>query len=99
MVAAENADQKDPGSNLLNILLFLLCFKSEECWFKSREQLIDKKNLPTQIRNIPTALPYQGSAELPHHGKKYSAQKRRLGFVTFSLISLCSLPSAHATEH
>ena len=38
VVAAWNADQKDPGSNLLCILLFILYFKSEGCWLESREQ-------------------------------------------------------------
>ena len=70
-------------------LLFLSYFKSEGCWLESREQSINKI-LSAQIRNIPTPLPYQGSAQLPHHDKKYSAQKRRLGYVPLSLISLCS---------
>ena len=38
VVAAWKADQKDPGSNLLWILLFLLYFKSEGCWFESRKR-------------------------------------------------------------
>ena len=40
-------------------------------------------NLSTQIRYIPTHLPSQGSAQLPHHGKKSSTTIRR-GFVTNS---------------
>ena len=38
LVAAWIADHKDPGSILLCILIFPLYFKSERCWFKSREQ-------------------------------------------------------------
>ena len=80
---------EEHGSNLL-FLIFLLYFTSEGCWFESREQEI-YKILSTQIRNIPTPLPYQGSAQLPHHDKKYSAQKRRLDFVPLSLIWVISL--------
>ena len=38
VAAAWNADQKDPGSNLLSIFHVILYFKSEGCWLESREQ-------------------------------------------------------------
>ena len=38
MVGTWFLDQKDAGSNLLRILLFLLYFNAEGCWFESGEQ-------------------------------------------------------------
>ena len=84
MVAVECKSEESRFKSTL-YLLFLSYFKSEGCWLESREQSINKI-LSAQIRNIPTPLPYQGSAQVPHHDTKYSAQKRRIGFVT--LISL-----------
>ena len=88
VVAAWNADQKDTSTYFITILIALLYFKSEGCWFESREEQIFKIR-STQIWNIPTPLLCQGSAQWPHLGKKCWTQKRRLGFVPLSLISLC----------
>ena len=91
VVAAWNADQKDTSTYFITILIALLYFKSEGCWFESREEQIFKIR-STQIWNIPTPLLCQGSAQWPHLGKKCWTQKRRLGFVPLSLISLwCTL--------
>ena len=87
VVAAWNADQKDTSTYFITILIALLYFKSEGCWFESREEQIFKIR-STQIWNIPTPLLCQGSAQWPHLGKKCWTQKRRLGFVPLSLISL-----------
>ena len=43
VVAAWNADERDTCSNPLSILHFFLHFKSEGCWFESREQYMNNK--------------------------------------------------------
>ena len=42
VVAAWNADQKDTSTYFITILIALLYFKSEGCWFESREEQIFK---------------------------------------------------------
>ena len=40
----------------------------------------------SKIYSIPTPLPYQGSAQLPHHDKKYFAQKRKTTRLCYSIV-------------
>ena len=42
VVAAWNADPKETSTYFITILIALLYFKSEGCWFESREEQIFK---------------------------------------------------------
>ena len=88
MVGAWKADQKDAGSNLFRILLFFLYSKSEGCWFESRHSK-DIKFCLHKYEIFPPLFSSKGLRTCPTTvkvTKKYSTQKRRLGFATLYIV-------------
>ena len=83
MVGAWKAVQKDAGSILYRILLFLLYSKSEGCWFGSRHSKAIKFRLQ-KYEIFPPLFSSKGLRTcMPHHGKShykvlYSEKSTRL---------------------
>ena len=91
VVGAWKAVQMDAGSNLYRILLFLLYSKSEGCWFESRHSKAIKFCLH-KYEIFPPLFSSKGLRTCPTTvkvTKKYSTQKRRLGFAALYIVTLC----------